>query len=828
MSTTRFRTLSMAMSMVLLSATLQSCTVIEEVFRGLARICEQPVFVVTKTMDTNDGICTSDDCSLREAIITANNCAGHQTIQLPAGGYHLTLLGAGEDAALTGDLDITDDLTILGEGAPSIHGQDEDRTIEVFSPAMVVIDLVILTNGAASEGSAAYNRGDLTLRNSSVNANNAVVPPEGGTVTGALANEGTLVLVDTHVFDNQGGFGAGVHNLTGGRFDMVGGIISFNTASGSGGGLWISEASTARLESVTLEGNTAVGDGGGTANTGNLEVLDSEIVENESGQHGGGLWAAFRSVTSLLNTPVEGNTAEMEGGGIFNNGELTLSEVGLNQNSVGVAGGGLANENGGVANIGNSNINENDSANQAGGVFNDGELNFVRATVSANTAVGQGGGILNRTSGNLNATMLEISNNQAGHDGGGIATHWESTTDLRSSSISGNTAGRIGGGVYNEGSFRFEHGSILNNEAMGNSAALYVSAPSSSTVRASAILWNVTIDGNIASTNQSAIDAFDPLEMVHVTLSNNASFGLNGPAISMFNTVLENNSAGNCNSSSPALFVAESGNLDSDGSCGLSGLSSVSALLLPLVSDGLGGVGSVHPLDPASPAIDAASGPECLAQDQRLLSRPQGPACDIGAYELEMADDSSSAEPTAVAAIASPTPVVLPPIEINFNADSYSIEVGECTRLRWEVQSADLVTLEGEDVPPLEAEQVCPSATTTYMMVAVNSVEVVERFVMIEVTEPVIMPEAPAQLTITNQVCTAQSYAVTLGWIDVADNEDGYRVYRAGVLIAILGPNTKTFIDNPPYGGPYTYGVEAFSSAGASTRPTVQEAGCIY
>jgi hypothetical protein len=609
---------------------------------------------------------------------------------------------------------------------------------------------------------------------------------------------------------------------------MVGGIISFNTAGGSGGGLWVSEASTARLENVAVEGNTAVGDGGGTASMGNLEVLDSEILENDSGQNGGGLWATFRSVTSLLNTPVEGNAAAMDGGGIFNNGELTLSEVGLNQNSAGVAGGGLVNDNNGVANIGNSNINENDSATQAGGVFNDGELNFERATVSGNTAERQGGGILNRTRGTLNATMLEVSGNQAGHDGGGIATHWESTTNLRNSSISANTAGRHGGGVYNEGSFNFERGSILNNEAMGSSAALYVSAPSASAVAASAVLRNVTIDGNIAPSNQSAINAFETVEMFHVTLSNNASIGLSGSAISMFNTVLEDNSAGNCSSITPPSFVTETGNLDSDGTCGLSGLSGVSALLLPLVSDGLGGVGSVHPLDPASPAVDAASDPQCLLVDQRLTSRPQGPVCDIGAYELEIADESSSAEPTAVAPIASPTPVVLPPIEINFNADSYSIVAGECTRLRWDVKNAENVTLDGVAVPVLEAEQICPPSSQTYKMIANNSIEEVERFVTIEVTPLVTPPEAPEQLHIANQVCSGQTYSVTLGWIDAAHNEDGYRVYRDGALITTIGPNSTSHTDNPPYGGPYTYGVEAFNSAGSSSRLTVQEAGCIY
>jgi hypothetical protein len=64
--------------------------------------------------------------------------------------------------------------------------------------------------------------------------------------------------------------------------------------------------------------------------------------------------------------------------------------------------------------------------------------------------------------------------------------------------------------------------------------------------------------------------------------------------------------------------------------------------------------------------------------------------------------------------------------------------------------------------------------------------------------------------------------------VDNADNEEGYRVYRDGNLLATLGKNAKSYTDHPPYGGPYTYGVEAFNSTGVSDRPTVQEGGCIY
>ena len=42
----------------------------------------------------------------------------------------------------------------------------------------------------------------------------------------------------------------------------------------------------------------------------------------------------------------------------------------------------------------------------------------------------------------------------------------------------------------------------------------------------------------------------------------------------------------------------------------------------------------MHPIVPArGRALDAGAG--CLAVDQRGLARPQGPACDIGAFELD-------------------------------------------------------------------------------------------------------------------------------------------------------------------------------------------------
>src|SRR5215470_16698607 len=73
-------------------------------------------------IDTNpgDGHCDADpatpgdQCTLRAAVQEANASPGADTIMLPAGTYRLTLAGALEDAAATGDLDLFGDVTIIG------------------------------------------------------------------------------------------------------------------------------------------------------------------------------------------------------------------------------------------------------------------------------------------------------------------------------------------------------------------------------------------------------------------------------------------------------------------------------------------------------------------------------------------------------------------------------------------------------------------------------------------------------------------------------------------------------------------------------------------
>lgn len=62
---------------------------------------------------------------------------------------------------------------------------------------------------------------------------------------------------------------------------------------------------------------------------------------------------------------------------------------------------------------------------------------------------------------------------------------------------------------------------------------------------------------------------------------------------------------------------------------------------------------------------------------------------------------------------------------------------------------------------------------------------------------------------------------VSLWWTDNSHNEEGFNVYRNGVLIDSLGPNVSTFQDkNLNYATGYSYSVSAYNDFGESSRTT--------
>jgi hypothetical protein len=289
--------------------------------------------------------------------------------------------------------------------------------------------------------------------------------------------------------------------------------------------------------------------------------------------NGGGLWN--EGTLTLLNSTVRDNDAGLSGGGLSNWGTLTLRNSTVSDNSSTGNGGGLANE--GTLTLRNSTVSSN-SAFVGGGLANFGTLTFTSSLVAHNTAggsiVARGGGVLN--AGKVTLTHSTVSGNSAPY-GGGLSNE-DGTLTLLNSTVSGNSA-PYGGGLDNHAALTFTSSLVANNPDGGDCRTVYGA---------------ITSDGY---------------------------------------------------------------NLDSDGSCQLTAPTDrpgTEPQLGPLQDNG--GPILTHALLPGSPAIDVmpwgANGcGTILLSDQRWQARPQpaGGACDIGAYEVEVAGQALSAWVTGLA-----------------------------------------------------------------------------------------------------------------------------------------------------------------------------------
>jgi hypothetical protein len=200
------------------------------------------------------------------------------------------------------------------------------------------------------------------------------------------------------------------------------------------------------------------------------------------------------------------------GGGIYNDGTLNVQNGSvISANTVTINGGGIYSW--GTLNILSSTIGGigwgNTADQDGGGIFNAaGPTTLDDSSVSGNTAV-NGGGI-------YNASTLYIQNNSiiggvgggntASSDGGGIYNSANATT-LDNSMVMANTA-ENGGGIYNWASLIVQNGSTIGGFGAGNTASIngggiYQYSAGTSTVTGSRILFNLAANGGGVYSNQN-------------------------------------------------------------------------------------------------------------------------------------------------------------------------------------------------------------------------------------------------------------------------------------------------------------------------------------
>ncbi len=195
------------------------------------------------------------------------------------------------------------------------------------------------------------------------------------------------------------------------------------------------------------------------------------------------------------------------------------------------------------------------------------------------------------------------------------------TLTLNNCTVTGNSAATVGGGIRNIGNLRLNNSTISGNTA-GTGGGIYVEGGSAS-------LDSVTVADNIATTGGGIAQVAGTVTLANTIVGNNSASG-SGPDLSGTITSADHNLV---EDTSGATFTPQAHDI-----------TGVDPLLGALADNG--GPTETHALLPGSPAINAGDTP--LTTDQRGVTRPQGAADDIGAFEASCpafpADVASEAE----------------------------------------------------------------------------------------------------------------------------------------------------------------------------------------
>lgn len=231
---------------------------------------------------------------------------------------------------------------------------------------------------------------------------------------------------------------------------------------------------------VSLDGLTVskgVGSpGGGILNEGKLTIINCLIADNVSAGRAGGI-INFGTLT-ITNSTIANNRAGSEGGGIINQGEIVVSDCLFTGNASTLFGGGLALVQGST------------------------QISIRNSTFTGNTAP-EGGGIFLLQLGPFATTITNctITNNSAQFDGGGIGNS-SSTLIVSHCTITNNSA-PLGGGIFTagDGGFNLNGVTFLRNSIIANNTLTNLNASSID----SAIIsqgYNLTNDSTIGAFTQ--------------------------------------------------------------------------------------------------------------------------------------------------------------------------------------------------------------------------------------------------------------------------------------------------------------------------------------
>jgi CSLREA domain-containing protein len=518
----------------------------------LAANASAKTFDVTSTADTAPDGCNQGGCTLREAVIAANNREGEDTVVLRSGKlYRIEIPGIGEDAAATGDFDLAGPTIVRTSGRKraQVHADGADRQFEAFARAE--LRNLTLTDGLAPSGSTvASHGGGLTLARTTVTGSGGAasaifddgpgrvalsrsrisggggraVQDDGGggvRVSGSdfSANNGYAVLVDGGggiVFEDSEASdspfaalydsGPGGIRVVNGTFRNLGGEATLDFDSG---GITIARSTIEDIASDAIndyDGGSITVKRSSVANAGEEAIYEagpgnaiaSRVRVREVGQEAINEYDAGLVRATRMRIDTTGNEALLE----FGEGALIASRVDIED-------------------VGADAVNEYDA----------GALKAMRVRID--TAVNEG--LIEFGEGALTAVRSRIS----GAGDVGVEEYDTGNLSLRSSRVVGSAARGVS--EHDEGGLR-----MASSLLQGNDGGLVTGSPGASRITGS------TIAGNETAFQGGGIYAQDTLTLVNSTVANNDSgsygagiFAADGSDVTLNAVTVARNHAGN-------------------------------------------------------------------------------------------------------------------------------------------------------------------------------------------------------------------------------------------------------------------------------------------
>lgn len=417
------------------------------------------------------------------------------------------------------------------------------------------------------------------------------------------------------------------------------------------------------IRSGVANGSSANSQGGGLYVEGGVLHLRSVRLENNQGNNGGGLYVRDGHLT-LENVQFHANSAAMSGGALYNyTSVLTLTTVSFQANSAALYGGAIYSRGGNVT-IERASFLDNSSQYGGAGIYSTQDnYTFLRQTNFSNNSARYFGGAIYTNNSSLEVTNSEFISNTVSFYGGAIYLsrsksavniHLTRITDTR---LVNNSSNNSGGAVYASRAYiEGERLSLLQNSTRHNGGALFsqfstitatVVTAAQNTARYGGVFYNdsstVLITNGTAFSNTATVDGgvfFNDASQTtlgHFTAVGNVAEHYGGfvysilDAPTVYHSIIWNNTA-----EKGGATIGTASFIDTivEGGCPIGvSCTNVSDEDPLLGSPGnYGGAVDTIPILTGSPAIDRVTD-SCASIDARGVARPQGSACDLGAYE---------------------------------------------------------------------------------------------------------------------------------------------------------------------------------------------------